>query len=931
MSYAIENLGSAGFEQVSTALLCAEYGADVRVFSEGRDDGRDATFHGSTFEVTGQSGSSSWTGYHVFQAKYRGRTSGTQSNFSWLKKQITDELRRWTERDDNNRLKRKGPRPEYYIFITNVTLSGQHEGQIEELKKTIRAWAAADDSDWPLRDCDIWDLRKFESLLDGNEDVRHRFAGMLTTGDVLARIMEGLDLAPGLTRTESGAIADEYTRSGLASRDMLALAEAGDRTNRQLELATVAVDLPAMDTDTPGESTRVEVLRHIIELGNRCHSPSILQSASPHLLLLGGPGQGKTTLGRILVQNYRAALLRGHERLSTDVQRTVDAVTRRANELDLPEVTNKRWPFRIDLAQYAATVAGGDEVPLIKFIAKEVEKVTGARTNADTIRKWLRSWPWLLILDGYDEVTAATSREQVASALTSLLQTIETTDADVLLIATTRPQGYGDELPSSLRKLTLQELEPRDAVAYARQVTKERLLAADRVEEIIARIEEALRLEVTARLMRTPLQVMIMSLLLEFQQQIPNDRATLFESYYETIYGREVQKPGSLASLLSEHQRDVLAIHMRAGLSLQIRAQNGHESDATMRTDELRSLIRARLESQEYSGVQLEHLVDNLTRASNDRLVLLSATGRNSVRFDLRSLQEFMAAKQLTTALDDVVTKNLTAISKSAHWRNTWLLAMGVLRKDREELFTEIVQQLPLLDGDDWIGLLNPLGPELAIDLLNDGMTAGAPRETRILAEIALGALRHYAEASAGLGAALASIESPSELIKAKIVSSLKQALNGTLRERAVAKSVLKALAAAPHTGPLATRARQLSSSAQAAEDFSVTDRMASLQQVQKVMRKIGRIGDPGSLAHTFFAELAKRKLGRKETQAKFVFFVPSVTSNLIHDQDSMQVVVEAIMDLDEEHWPVKATLARTLYVARSRAPVPLLEESQTP
>ncbi len=73
--------------------------------------------------------------------------------------------------------------------------------------------------------------------------------------------------------------------------------------------------------------------------------------------------------------------------------------------------------------------------------------------------------------------------------------------------------------------------------------------------------------------MRSPLQVTIMSLLVERRPRAPQSRHDLFDAYYEVIYAREVGKSGWLAAFLDEHRKDVDALHERVGLLLHRKAE----------------------------------------------------------------------------------------------------------------------------------------------------------------------------------------------------------------------------------------------------------------------------------------------------------------------------------------------------------------------
>lgn len=85
--------------------------------------------------------------------------------------------------------------------------------------------------------------------------------------------------------------------------------------------------------------------------------------------------------------------------------------------------------------------------------------------------------------------------------------------------------------------------------------------------------------------METPLQVMIMSFILERFATLPSDRYRLFSRYYDAIYERELGKRNHLSRRLSEHQVDVNHIHERVSLILQSRAEMSGEANVHRREE----------------------------------------------------------------------------------------------------------------------------------------------------------------------------------------------------------------------------------------------------------------------------------------------------------------------------------------------------------
>ncbi|WP_454857541.1 NACHT domain-containing protein [Promicromonospora soli] len=794
------------------ALLLSVYGPTVQVFGSGKDDGRDATFTGHA-KPRDPDVPHDWNGYHVFQAKFHEQLRGGDPDKRWLMGKVGKELRAWNDvvaegEKDAGQNKRKGQRPKFYIVVTNVALSGHVGGGRDEVKRLIRQHATRSRNGWPLNDCDVWDRTKIERLLDVHSDVRQAFNGLLTAGDVLAALAGG-SAAPSIALDQAIPVLEEHACTDLLHYGKVSLGEAGDNRNQRLELTDIAVDLPARE-GALADGRPLNILGHIITTANQTLRPSVMrEDTSPHVLLMGGPGQGKTTLGRILVQTYRSALLAERERLSPDVRQVIGATRARAQEISLPEVKSLRWPFRIDLAEYADLVGGGADIPVIRYIADQINKTTGYDFTARDIRKWLEAWPWILVLDGFDEVAAQKARSQVTRAVTGLLQTAQSGDADLMLVVTTRPQGYGDELPKTLRKLKLSPLQIPMAIEYAQTITRERLGSGPQADEVLERIKAAAGNDITRRLMSTPLQVMILSLLLEKRRQPPQNRAALFSDYYDVIYTRETNKPGFLANALSDYRQDVDVIHQNVGLILQGRSEAEGEAEALLPAATLHEIIRRRLSGQGHEGSGLDQLVDHLDRAARDRLVLLAAQGRDHVGFDLRSLQEYMAAGALTDGPDETVLTNLRTIMTSAHWRHTWLLAVGTVYRTKAHLFDSVLQLMRSVDADDPLSLIAATGPRLAVEILDDGIARHSPRHISLLVRHALEQFNGVGISASHLGDVLAE-QDLNSTTRTEVIQALERAAAGAPTAREAARDILTRLGV--KQGPLALRARQIGS-----------------------------------------------------------------------------------------------------------------------
>ena len=226
------------------------------------------------------------------------------------------------------------------------------------------------------------------------------------------------------------------------------------------------------------------------------------------------------------------------------------------------------------LSEFATALNADRDLSLLAFIARQIERRTDRTVSPDDLRNWLSTYPWFLVLDGLDEESPSTNREDVLKKIEDFWIDASQVNADVLVLATTRPQGYSDDFsPAYYRHLRLAPLSPQRAMAYAQRLVEVRYTGEpDRQQKILTRLQEASEQEATARLMRSPLQVTI----IRFVDQTgtpPQDRWRLFHDYYEVIYKREQERSIPAAELLREYKLNIDAIHHQVGLILQVESE----------------------------------------------------------------------------------------------------------------------------------------------------------------------------------------------------------------------------------------------------------------------------------------------------------------------------------------------------------------------
>ena len=760
--YDLSVLSDDTFEALIQALASKVIGSNVMPFGPGPDGGRDATFDG---KVDYPSSENPWEGYGVIQAKFLEKPRNSTYDGQWAVRQLTDELEKYLRPESNLR------KPEYFVFATNVALSAV---RLKGSKDRMIALLDSFKDQISLKGYAIWDYDQIRVFLDANESIRRSYAAWITPGDVLAEVMTWLQpKTPDFEDTIT-----TFLQTELLSDQFVNLEQAGHSADERIPLARVFVDLHTRADSGNGTSAFDDLrydrlhrtasgreesgfIKEMLEVSSNRLDPQSqyaqaitqnVESADPprpqgRYVLIGGPGQGKTTVGQFICQIFRTVIISRKPvfSLSPETQNALTSIARHCEDEGIERTPVPRFPFRIVLNEFATALSSesSPEVNSIwSFISDKISKRTNRSVLADDVRSWIGQYPSVIIFDGLDEVPSSSNREAVLRAIQDFWIDASNVNADILSIATSRPQGYNrDFSPDYYEHRALVPLSPQLGRHFAERLADVRYgTDLDRKAKVLGRLERAFENNSTSRLMRSPLQVTIMTALVDTIGQPPQLRWNLFKSYYDVIFQREVERAIPASDILRSYKPDINAIHSRVALLLHIDSERRGRTDAKLSAERFQFLVEARLKEEGHQGKELQELTEQIFAAALERLVFLVGLEPGQIGFEIRSLQEFMAAECLMEGSDQEVGLRLKEISPIPYWRNVFLFASGKCFAERQHLRANILSICAELNDspDDPIAKISLTGSVLAIDLLDDGLSRHQPVHVREFARIAM-------------------------------------------------------------------------------------------------------------------------------------------------------------------------------------------------
>ncbi len=670
--YSFDRMQPDEFESMAQALLEGVYRVDGNLiqFGDGPDGGREATWTQSPNHETytrPANEESDVPKEWVFQVKYhdvgqRGWTSARDAVVADFGKELDKIVNKYSVPCHA------------YVMITNVPFTGaRNVGTRDRIIEVATQWRTQ------VPEIYAWDAADLSRMLDANESVRTAYLDTILPGDLLRALFKGATF-----REDRKNSAFKAYLQFVSERESSARAEeAGDEPGLALDKVFIDLTLKPLESahesvqqihaNWPEGAQRSEDSLLPSDFSNAPASFALLLANHPAVLLLGGPGLGKSTLTQFLALYHASRMV--DSKLSLDLAKRLKLPSGLQPEY-LDSYCQQRFPFRIELRRYAQWIneqkKHEQSGELARYVAESlINPNVASNLEMDDVFALTASDPVLLILDGLDEVPHAETRQEILGHLRVFMRRSKAENGDIQLLFSSRPKGYSGEF-DEFQPLTweLNELDSSDFNDYCNRWLDQRVRDAQERREAFDRINRGMKSDAVQRLAKTLLQATVMLAIVRRKSEIPHERHALYAKYVDVIFDREKEK----SPVVREHVNELRRLHERVGYELHRKTeQTGAEA---LDRDSFRGYILDVL--QDYSGEDLgerriRQVADEIVNAATDRLCMLVGKGKDQTEVDfvVQSFREYFAATYLINHPEADPERVFSAlVARGGFWAN---------------------------------------------------------------------------------------------------------------------------------------------------------------------------------------------------------------------------------------------------------------------
>lgn len=446
-------------------------------------------------------------------------------------------------------------------------------------------------------------------------------------------------------------------------------------------------------------------------------------------LLVGGPGQGKSTLLQYVCQFHRSRML-GRDTYTGDDDRQPQAtpITRVAIRLDL-----RRYAQWANAKPSAAKTKKGKSVAssnwrsVEQYLVTEIQKGSGGRDfSLEDLASLVSTEPVLIALDGLDEVANVDHRLRVSDEIVEMHARLQVDARDLIVIVATRPGATTSRLWSSrdFPRFSLQRLSQGLRIQYLRKWSVVAGLSEAATDKLQATFMDNQHVPHIRELASYPMQLAILLHLLYRRQLLPQQRTELYAEYLKTFLDRE--QTAEKEPLLADQRATIVSVHAYLGWYLQTKAEEGASAGSITRA-ELRTVLREHLEGQE-SG---QEFAEQLFSAISTRVLCLVERETDRFQFEVQSLREYFTALYIFQNAPPKGNGNsrddcLDALLQRPYWSNVCRFFVGMFSKVEVRGIRQNLRQLSSETSDL---ALHPMLRSMAAQFLDDRTYVGQADE----------------------------------------------------------------------------------------------------------------------------------------------------------------------------------------------------------
>lgn len=737
-SYDLTQLDSHSFEHMVNFLAMKKLGNGITGFAAGPDGGRDGYLKGKAPYPTTEE---CWEGIWYIQSKYHKPNLSTDSQ-KWLIREVVKEIKSYSH--SSQRII-----PDIWIIATNIEPSGQSQtGAYDKIISLVKKYA-------PKIKVDIWGGRKILDFLMEYPMAAQAYGHFLTPGHIISALYKNLEKEDGKRKS----LIEHFMVSQFKDLSYTKLEQAGSNNDHKPKIHELFRDLPIIANSYESEcfilqslvssSSNVQKISTWLNYGEEWKDWTKNPKRTRVILLKGGPGQGKSTVGQYFSQIQRAAyILSAAQPTTTPIVRDIARDLKTFAEKDGFWPSIPRIPIFIELKDYANWYISKDKFSprnIIEYICHKVNMRISFVIDSFDLNTVFSQSTWFINFDGLDEVPNDLKDDIANEVISFSNEFLPSLDSDALILCSTRPQGYSgqfDELDASVCHLT--PLPKEIALSCAEPVVRFGRSEEDG-DNSLKILEAAMMSPQVKEIMTTPLQSHIMAVVVRDGGKPPEKRWELFNNFYTVMKKREILKnfaDANIKSLLQEKDLLLKAIHDRLGICLHVRAEYSPGAEASLPKEEFRKLATSTTEI--LMDGNIEETVVTLMEATTERLVFVNTPDSTDyVRFDIRQLQEFFAAEFIHNDVSDqILIERLSVIIGDAHWREVVHFVLSALihykKKTALMLVAKMLQKLDIDDDNHKLKFYkrkSAVGALLVLRLVEEGMLEQDKRVRALFSE----------------------------------------------------------------------------------------------------------------------------------------------------------------------------------------------------